>query len=137
MTEYTSRNRRFKEQYCKVAIANLSQTLANSSCAMVVATPDTSRGPTWLVHQQHAMASVVVIWDLHLAAPLGVQGPYIGSVRLEFGEYVDIQSSVKALHGIEAALHQAWLDSPNGAWPGTAKALPAWCTPHQLGQPGP
>lgn len=125
--KYAKQNQAFKEQYSKVAIANLSQLLANSNCACFPVQADTSRGPAWLVHQAKPMASVVVIWDVHLCVPGAAKGPYLGTVRLEFGEHIDIQSTVKALHGIEAALHQAWYDSSNGAWPYTAKPLPAWC----------
>lgn len=120
-------NQQFKEQYSKFAIGNLTQILTNSHCTLEVADRDTSQGPIALVQQPCPVGSVVVIWDVFLAKPGARRGPYIGTVRLEFGSHIDVQSTVKALHGIEGQLHQAWLNSPLAAWPGTAKALPAWC----------
>lgn len=115
----------FKEVYCKTLVSNLAQILANSRCSPQVVKPDQSRGPKWLVAQHAPMASVVVIWDVYLGA-VG-SGPYVGSVRLEFGHHCDVQSTLNALLGIEGVLHGLWCDSPMGTREGTADPLPAWC----------
>lgn len=120
-------NKNFRDQYCKVAIANLTQILTNSSCIATNVAPHQSKGPEALVHQEAAVGACVVIWDIHLWRAGTRQGPYVGTVRLEFGTYIDMQTNLKSLQGVEGALHQAWCGSPNGAWEGTAEALPAWC----------
>lgn len=115
----------FKEVYSKTAVANLGQILANSRCAPHVVQPEESKGPGWLVNQEAPLATVVVIWDVYLSGQ--GNGPYVGSVRLEFGHHIDIQSTLKALDGIEAVLHRLWCDSPMGTREGTAGELPGWC----------
>lgn len=115
----------FKEVYCKTAIANLAQVLANSRCAPIVVQPEESKGPSWLVDQEPPTASVVVIWDVYLSG-VGL-GPYVGSMRLEFGHHIDIQSTLNAMLGIEGALHNAWCESPMGTREGTLGQLPGWC----------
>lgn len=118
---------KFQELYNRTALNNLGQILANSGCAPKVVLKEESNAPAWLRDQPAAMANIVVIWDVYMVSLPGSAAPYIGSVRLEMGSHIDVQSTIKALKGVETVLHKLWMESPMAAMPGTAAPLPAWC----------